>query len=98
MWDKLTVGQFITLYDIEVNGNLNIIEKQQKMLAVIEGKDESEYDNYKYRDLMQEYGKKLSFFDQAGRLLAGCNKKIQVLLRNARDHRRPVYRYPCLQR
>ena len=63
MWDKLTVGQFITLYDIEVNGNLNIIEKQQKMLAVIEGKDESEYDNYKYRDLMQEYGKKLSFFD-----------------------------------
>ena len=63
MWDKLTVGQFITLYDIEVNGNLNIIEKQQKMLAVIEGRDESEYDNYKYRDLMQEYGKKLSFFD-----------------------------------
>ena len=63
MWDKLTVGQFITLYDIEVNGNLNIIEKQQKMLAVIEGKNESEYDNYKYRDLMQEYGKKLSFFD-----------------------------------
>lgn len=63
MWDKLTVGQFITLYDIEVNANLNIIEKQQKMLAVIEGKDESDYDGYKYRDLMQEYGKKLSFFD-----------------------------------
>ncbi len=63
MWDKLTVGQFITLYDIEVNANLNIIEKQQKMLAVIEGKDESEYDDYKYRDLMNEYGLKLSFFD-----------------------------------
>jgi hypothetical protein len=63
MWDKLTVGQFITLYDIEVNANLNIIEKQQKMLAVIEGKNEREYDNYKYRDLIKEYGQKLSFFD-----------------------------------
>jgi hypothetical protein len=63
MWDKLTVGQFITLYDIEVNANLNIIEKQQKMLAVIEGKNEREYDNYKYRDLIKEYGEKLSFFD-----------------------------------
>jgi hypothetical protein len=63
MWDKLSVGQFITLYDIEVNANLNIIEKQQKMLAVVEGKDESEYDDYKYRDLMHEYGEKLSFFD-----------------------------------
>jgi hypothetical protein len=51
------------LYDIEVNANLNIIEKQQKMLAVVEGKDESEYDDYKYRDLMHEYGEKLSFFD-----------------------------------
>jgi len=63
MWDKLSVGQFITLYDIEVNANLNIIEKQQKMLAVIDGKDESEYDDYKYRDLMNEFGAKLSFFD-----------------------------------
>ena len=63
MWDKLTVGQFITLYDIEVNANLNIIEKQQKMLAVIEGKNEREYDSYKYRDLIKEYGEKLSFFD-----------------------------------
>jgi hypothetical protein len=63
MWDKLTVGQFITLYDIEASPNLNIIEKQQKMLAVIEGKNEREYDNYKYRDLIHEYGEKLSFFD-----------------------------------
>ena len=63
MWDKLTVGQFITLYDIEVNANLNIIEKQQKMLAVVEGKEESDYDDYKYRDLMHEYADKLSFFD-----------------------------------
>ena len=52
MWDKLTVGQFITLYDIEASQNLNIIEKQQKMLAVIEGKNEREYDDYKYRDLI----------------------------------------------
>ena len=63
MWDKLTVGQFITLYDIEVNANLNIIEKQQKMLAVIEGKNERDYDDYKYRNLIKEYGEKLSFFD-----------------------------------
>lgn len=64
MWDKLTVGQFISLYDIEVNVNLNIVEKQQKMLAVIEGKDESYYDRFKYRDLLQEYGDKVSFFDK----------------------------------
>ena len=63
MWDKLTVGQFISLYDIEVNGNLNIIEKQQKMLSIVEGKDEAYYDTFKYRDLITEYGEKLSFFD-----------------------------------
>ena len=63
MWDKLTVGQFITLYDIEASQNLNIIEKQQKMLAVIEGKNEREYDEYKYRDLIQKYSEKLSFFN-----------------------------------
>jgi hypothetical protein len=63
MWDKLTVGQFINLYDIEASPNLNIIEKQQKMLAVIEGKNEREYDDYKYRDLIHEYGEKLSFFN-----------------------------------
>jgi len=63
MWDKLTVGQFITLYDIEASPNLNIIEKQQKMLAVIEGKNERDYDEYKYRDLIHEYGEKLSFFN-----------------------------------
>jgi len=63
MWDKLNVGQFITLYDIEMNVNLNIIEKQQKMLSVIEGKNERDYDNYKYRDLIHEYGQKLSFFN-----------------------------------
>jgi hypothetical protein len=63
MWDKLTVGQFITLYDIEASQNLNIIEKQQKMLAVIDGKNEREYDDYKYRDLIQEYSEKLSFFN-----------------------------------
>ena len=63
MWDKLTVGQFISLYDIEINGNLNIIEKQQKMLSIVEGKDEAYYDTFKYRDLITEYGEKLSFFD-----------------------------------
>lgn len=63
MWDKLTVGQFISLYDIETNANLNIIEKQQKMLAIVEGKDEEYYDSFKYRDLMHEFAEKLSFFD-----------------------------------
>jgi len=63
MWDKLTVGQFISLYDIEANANLNIIEKQQKMLAIVEGKNEEDYDDFKYRDLMHKYAEKLSFFD-----------------------------------
>jgi hypothetical protein len=63
MWDKLSVGQFITLYDIDASSNLNVIEKQQKMLAVIDGKNEDDYDDYKYRDLMREYGEKLSFFN-----------------------------------
>jgi hypothetical protein len=63
MWDKLSVGQFISLYDIEVNVNLNIIEKQQKMLSIVEGKDERDYDDYKYRDLIHEYADKLSFFE-----------------------------------
>jgi hypothetical protein len=63
MWDKLTVGQFISLYDIETNANLNIIEKQQKMLAIVEGKSEEHYDTYKYRDLMHDYSEKLDFFN-----------------------------------
>jgi hypothetical protein len=63
MWDKLSVGQFISLYDIEINTNLNIIEKQQKMLSIVEGKDEAYYDTFKYRDLITEYGEKLSFFE-----------------------------------
>jgi len=63
MWDKLTVGQFISLYDIETNSNLNIIEKQQKMLSIVEGNDEEFYDDFKYRDLIHTYAEKLAFFD-----------------------------------
>jgi hypothetical protein len=63
MWDKLTVGQFISLYDIEANANLNIIEKQAKMLSIVEGKSEEYYDTFKYRDLMHTYVEKLSFFN-----------------------------------
>jgi hypothetical protein len=63
MWDKLTVGQFISLYDIELSEQLNIVEKQQKMLAVVEGKNEEDYDAIKYRQLVQEYAKKLEFFN-----------------------------------
>jgi hypothetical protein len=62
MWDKLTVGQFITLYDIDANTNLNEIEKQQKMLSIIEGKKEEDYDNIKYRELLRIYAEKLAFF------------------------------------
>lgn len=62
MWDKLTVGQFITLYDIELSDQLNIVEKQQKMLAIIEGRDEEEYESIKYRELVQQYADKLKFF------------------------------------
>jgi hypothetical protein len=64
MWEKLTVGQFISLYDIEANENMNIVEKQQKMLSIVEGKAEEEYDNIKYRQLVQEYATKLAFFNQ----------------------------------
>jgi len=63
MWNELSVGQFISLYDIEKNEVLNIVEKQQKMLSVLEGKQEEEYDNMKYRDLMQMFHDKLSFFN-----------------------------------
>ena len=64
MWDKLTVGQFISLYDIETNDNLNVVEKQQKMLAIVEGKSEEDYDNIKYSQLVIDYKNKLEFFNQ----------------------------------
>lgn len=63
MWDKLSVGQFISLYDIETNQNLNVVERQTKMLAIIEGKNESDYDTIKYRQLLQDFGEKLQFFN-----------------------------------
>lgn len=64
MWEKLTVGQFISLYDVEANQNMNIVEKQQKMLSIVEGKAEEEYDNIKYRELVELYATKLAFFDK----------------------------------
>lgn len=63
MWNEISVGQFISLYDIEQNQQLNIVEKQQKMLSVLEGKDEEEYDNIKYRELISLYNEKISFFN-----------------------------------
>jgi hypothetical protein len=63
MWNKLSVRQFIQLYDIETNTNLHLIEKQVKMLSVIEGKDESEYDSVKYMKLLELLHDKTSFFD-----------------------------------
>lgn len=64
MWNELSVGQYISLLDIEQNQQLNIVEKQQKMLSVIEGKEESEYDNMKYRELVDLYKNKLEFLNQ----------------------------------
>jgi len=64
MWEKLTVGQFISLYDIETNENMNIVEKQQKMLSIVEGKPESDYDAIKYRELVAQCATKLAFFSK----------------------------------
>jgi hypothetical protein len=63
MWEKLSVRQFIELYDIEKNSNLFLIEKQVKMLSIIEGKDEREYDGIKYGMLLEKLNDKTSFFD-----------------------------------
>jgi hypothetical protein len=63
MWDKLKVKDFITLYDIDVNQNLTLPEKQQKMLAYIEGVDEEVYDYIKYRELIRLFNEKLSFWN-----------------------------------
>lgn len=64
MWNELSVGQFISLYDIEQNQQLNIVEKQQKMLSILEGKAEEEYDNIKYRELVELFHSKLAFFNE----------------------------------
>ena len=63
MWDKLKVKDFITLYDIDVNQNLTLPEKQQKMLAYIEGVDEEVYDYIKYRELIRLFNEKLAFWN-----------------------------------
>lgn len=54
MWDNLTLGQYLTLYDIEQNKNLDLIDKQVKMISAIEQKDESYYDTIKYVDLLEK--------------------------------------------
>lgn len=63
MWNKLKVKDFITLYDIDTNQNLTLPEKQQKMLAYIEGVDEEVYDYIKYRELIRLFNEKLSFWN-----------------------------------
>lgn len=82
MWDKLTVGQFISLYDIELSEQLNVVEKQQKMLAVVEGKSEEEYDTMKYRQLVQDYAAKLEFFNN----IPEC-KPVDYLLVNGKSYK-----------
>lgn len=63
MWNKLKVKDFITLYDIDTNQNLTLPEKQQKMLAYIEGVNEEVYDYIKYRELIRLFNEKLSFWN-----------------------------------
>ena len=64
MWNELTLSQYIRLLDIEHNQQLNIVEKQQKQLAVIENTDEEQYDNIKYRELIHLYNEKLAFLNE----------------------------------
>lgn len=64
MWDKISVGQFISLLDVETNNNLILPEKQQKMLSILESKPESDYDYIKYRELVRQYNEKLQFFNE----------------------------------
>jgi hypothetical protein len=63
MWQDISVRQFIQLYDIELNPNLFLIEKQVKMLSVLEGKDEQHYDTIKYRELLELVSEKTKFYD-----------------------------------
>ena len=62
MWDSIKVGQFIQMLDIEQNENLNMVEKQQKMLSIIENVPEEVYDYIKYRELVKLYAEKIAFF------------------------------------
>lgn len=64
MWNELTVGQYIKLLDIEQNDNLNIVERQQKMVAVLNNQEEEAYDNIKYRDLVEQYKSKTAFLSE----------------------------------
>lgn len=82
MWDKLTTRKFIQLYDIETNANLFLIEKQVKMLSVIEGKDESEYDNIKYGKLIELLNDKTSFYDHMPQ-----TKPVDIIESNGKQYR-----------
>lgn len=64
MWDTLTLGQFISLYDVEMNTNFNLIDKQVAMVATLEGNPIESYNKMKYGDLLKIYNEKLSFFNK----------------------------------
>lgn len=64
MWNKLTVAQFIQLQDIDSSQRLNIIEKQQMMLAILDGKDVEEYDNIKYTEMLTQFNERTKFFEE----------------------------------
>lgn len=53
MWDKITLRQYLQMYDIEQSKNLNDLEKQIKMMCVIENKTEKDYDNIKYVNFLE---------------------------------------------
>jgi hypothetical protein len=52
MWEQITVRQYLELYDIESNKNITDLDKQVKMLCVVEQKKEDDYDHMKYKDFL----------------------------------------------
>lgn len=53
VWENITVRQYLEMLDIEQNKNLDDFEKQVKLLCVIDGKKETDYDNVKYKDFLE---------------------------------------------
>jgi hypothetical protein len=57
MWENLTLGQYLQMYDIEQSKNINELEKQLRMMCVIENKKEEDYDRMKYLDFLEHLKK-----------------------------------------
>jgi len=53
MWERITLGQYLQMYDIEQSKNINEFEKQLRIMCVIENKKEEDYDHVKYIDFLK---------------------------------------------